>query len=105
MTHTAAPTHLSGDPARTAGGQESLGSFASYEEAQRMVDYLADHDFEVRTTQIIGSELRMVEQVTGRLTWTRAVLAGAAGGAWFGAFAGLLFGSSAAPGRPWWNPG
>ncbi len=68
----------------------SLGSFATYSDAQRVVDTLADRHFEVQTTQIVGSDLHMVEQITGRLTWPRAVLSGAAGGAWFGVFVGLL---------------
>ncbi|WP_399341801.1 general stress protein [Umezawaea sp. Da 62-37] len=68
----------------------SLGAFATYAEAQSVVDHLADNEFDVRTTQIIGSDLRMVEQITGRLTWPRAILAGAAGGAWFGVFVGLV---------------
>src|SRR3712207_8985496 len=38
---------------------------------------------------IIGSDLRMVERVTGRLSWGRAIGAGAASGAWFGLFVGL----------------
>ncbi len=74
----------------SVGDQVSLGSYTDYSDAQRTVDYLADHDFEVETTQIIGSDLRMVEQVTGRLTWTRALLSGAASGVWFGLFVGLL---------------
>ncbi|MEO6086353.1 MAG: general stress protein [Umezawaea sp.] len=90
MTDTAANTHTTGSPMKTVGGQASLGSFATYEEAQSVVDHLADHEFEVRTTQIIGSDLRVVEQVTGRLTWPRAVLAGMASGAWFGVFVGLV---------------
>jgi hypothetical protein len=49
------------------GEQVSLGSYTTYPEAQSVVDYLADHHFEVETTQIVGSDLRMVEQVTGRL--------------------------------------
>jgi hypothetical protein len=69
---------------------ESLGSYATYAEAQRVVDDLSDHEFEVAEVQIIGSDLRMVEQVTGRLTWPRAVLSGLLGGAWFGLFVGLL---------------
>lgn len=73
-----------------AGEQTSLGSFDTYPEAQQLVDYLADHDFEVATTQIVGTDLRMVEQITGRLTWPRALLSGAASGAWFGVFVGLL---------------
>jgi hypothetical protein len=70
--------------------EESLGSFASYAEAQRVVDRLADERFEVETTQIIGSDLRMVEQVTGRLTWLRVIVSGIAGGAWVGLFVGVL---------------
>ena len=41
---------------------------------------------------IVGSDLRLVERVTGRLTTARATAAGAASGAWFGLFIGLLVG-------------
>jgi hypothetical protein len=34
-------------PVPPAGEQVSPGSYTSYAEAQRVVDYLADHDFEV----------------------------------------------------------
>lgn len=44
----------------------------------------------METTQIIGSDLHLVEQITGRLTWPRVLLSGAASGAWFGLFVGLL---------------
>ena len=70
--------------------QTSLGSFATYYEAQAVVDYLADRRFEVDTTQIIGTDLRMVEQITGRLTWPRALMSGVATGAWFGLFVGIV---------------
>lgn len=70
--------------------QVSLGSYPTYDDAQSVVDDLADKKFEVETTQIIGTQLRMVEQVTGRLTWPRALLSGAGSGAWFGLFVGLL---------------
>ena len=83
-------TRWAGVSALPVGQQESLGSYRSYAEAQSVVDYLADQDFEVEKTQIIGTELRMVEQITGKLTWPRALLAGAAGGAWFGLLIGLL---------------
>ena len=43
-------------------------------------------------TAIVGTDLRLVESVLGRLTTGRAALAGAASGAWFGLFIGLLFG-------------
>ncbi|HEV2634491.1 MAG TPA: general stress protein [Actinocrinis sp.] len=85
-------TRWTGVLARPVSQQASLGSYDTYAEAQGIVDYLADQDFEVEKTQIIGTDLRMVEQITGRLTWPRALLAGAAGGAWFGLFVGLLMG-------------
>ncbi len=76
-----------------------IGSYGSYAEAQRAVDYLSDNKFPVENTSIIGSDLRMVEQITGRLTWARAALAGVASGAWFGLFVGLLLGLFAPGGR------
>ena len=64
----------------------------SYDEAQRAVDYLADRDFPVQTLQIIGSDLRMVETVTGRMTYGKAAGAGLLTGAWFGLLIGMIVG-------------
>ena len=36
----------------------SLGVHDSYEEAQRAVDYLSDHDFPVRDVLIVGTDLK-----------------------------------------------
>ena len=69
---------------------QSLGVVDNYEDAQRAVDYLSDHEFPVENCMIVGTELKQVERVTGRLTWSRAALAGAASGAWMGLFVGLL---------------
>jgi Na+/citrate or Na+/malate symporter len=52
----------------------------------------------VDRTTIVGTDLRMVERVLGRLTTARAALMGAAGGAWFGLLIGLLFGIFAVDG-------
>lgn len=90
MMNTTAVKAGRGPVERHPGEQVSLGSFPTYDEAQSLVDYLADHEFEVETTQIVGSDLRMVEQITGRLNWGRALLYGATSGAWFGVFVGLL---------------
>jgi hypothetical protein len=73
-------------------GGVQVGSYDGYEQAQAAVDYLSDEKFAVENVTIIGSDLRMVERVTGRLTQGRAVAAGAAGGAWWGLFVGLLLG-------------
>ena len=75
-----------------AAGWVVVGSYASYEDAQRAVDRLADASFPVETLEIVGRDLRFVERVTGRMTLLRAAAAGAGTGAWFGLFIGLLVG-------------
>jgi hypothetical protein len=74
------------------GATIAVATYADYPSAQRAVDYLSDNKFPVERTAIIGTDLRLVESVLGRLTTGRAALAGAASGAWFGLFIGLLFG-------------
>lgn len=69
---------------------QSLGVFDEYSDAQKSVDYLSDHEFPVQNVLIVGTELRQVERVTGRLTWGRVLSAGAASGAWLGLLIGLL---------------
>jgi hypothetical protein len=69
-----------------------LARYASYAEAQRAVDFLSDEKFAVENVGILGSDLRMVETVTGRMTWGRAAGSGVLSGLWFGAFVGLLLG-------------
>jgi len=78
------------DPAYTAWN--TVASYDEYEAAQRAVDRLSDDGFPVEQLDIIGSDLRLVERVTGRLTKGRAASAGAASGAWFGLLMGLLLG-------------
>ena len=67
-----------------------VGTYDTYVEAQRAVDFLADEQFPVQHVSIVGSDLKMVENVLGRLTRGRAAMAGAASGAWFGLFVGVL---------------
>jgi hypothetical protein len=69
-----------------------VGTYPEYAQAQQAIDLLSDNKFPVERTAIIGTDLRLVENVLGRLTTGRAALAGAASGAWFGLFIGLLFG-------------
>jgi hypothetical protein len=70
----------------------TVATYPDYAAAQRAVDFLSDQKFPVEKTAIVGTNLALVETVLGRLTTTRAALAGAATGAWFGLFIGLLFG-------------
>jgi len=67
-----------------------VGSYETYEQAQRAVDFLSDEHFPVQNVTIVGNGLRMVERVTGRLTQGRAAATGAAGGAWWGLFIGVV---------------
>ncbi|HEY1644235.1 MAG TPA: general stress protein [Streptosporangiaceae bacterium] len=78
------------DPASMAWN--TVASYGTYEQAQQAVDRLSDDHFPVENLDIVGSGLRLVERVTGRLTKGRAAMAGAAAGAWFGLFIGLLVG-------------
>jgi hypothetical protein len=82
-------------------GGVQVGSYDSYEQAQAAVDYLSDQKFAVENVTIIGTDLRMIEKVTGRLTTGRAIAAGAAGGAWWGLFVGLLLGIFSTNGGAW----
>ncbi|MCZ2830133.1 hypothetical protein O2W14_14940 [Modestobacter sp. VKM Ac-2986] len=84
-------------------GGVQVGSYDDYTQAQRAVDHLSDEKFPVENVTIIGSDLRMVERVTGRLSWGRALAAGAASGAWFGFFVGLLLSIFAEDGSAWFG--
>lgn len=48
---------------------QSLGVYETYPDAQKAVDFLADHHFPVANLAIVGTDLRLVERVTGRRTW------------------------------------
>jgi hypothetical protein len=67
-----------------------LGTYDTYLEAQQVVAKLAKADFDVRQLSIVGSDLKAVERVTGKLTYGRSAIAGAATGGWFGLFGGTL---------------
>src|SRR3978361_468467 len=69
----------------------SLGVHDSYEQAQKVVDFLSDNEFQVQQMAIVGTELKTVERVTGRLTRGKVAAAGAISGFWMGLFVGLAF--------------
>jgi hypothetical protein len=70
-----------------------IATFTSYDDAERAVDRLSDQHFPVEHVTIVGTGLRYIEQVQGRVTNGRATLLGAAGGIVLGLFWGLLFGA------------
>ncbi|GAB3583804.1 hypothetical protein GCM10027445_59010 [Amycolatopsis endophytica] len=67
-----------------------IGSYSTYQEAQRAVDHLAESQFAVEDVTIVGVDLMLVERVLGRLSWGRVLWTGAISGAWFGLFVGFL---------------
>lgn len=67
-----------------------LGRFESYLDAQKLVDFLADNNFPVANVSIVGNDLKMVERVTAKLSYPKVALSGAAQGALFGAFVGII---------------
>jgi hypothetical protein len=69
-----------------------IGSYPTYAEAQRAVDYLSDQQFPVQQVTIVGVDLMQVERVTGRLTWPKVLGGGVLTGAWLGLFIGLILG-------------
>ena len=82
---------------------QTLATYDTYAEAQKAVDFLSDEGFPVQHVFIVGSDLRMVENVMGRLTRSRAAAAGAASGAWFGLFVGFLLMLFAPEGQGAWG--
>jgi hypothetical protein len=74
-----------------------VASYGSYAEAQRALDHLSDEGFSVERVAIVAEDLRLVEQVTGRMGYGRAALQGAGLGAMSGVilgfFSGFLFSS------------
>jgi heat induced stress protein YflT len=69
---------------------EVVASFDTYLGAQRAVDFLSDEGFPVENLWIVGSDLKQVEKVTGRLNSWKAALAGAGSLAWVGLFVGII---------------
>jgi hypothetical protein len=78
-----------------------VASYGDYGLAQRAVDFLSDERFPVERVAIVGSGLKLVETVTGRLSWGRAALAGAMTGLWLGLLVGW-FVAVFSDGSSWW---
>src|ERR1044072_9216554 len=83
------PTPTSDDTPQA--GRRVVGSYADYRDAEKAVDYLAANSFPVEHVAIVGRELELVQQVTGRLTALDAAARGALSGAVTGLLIGWLF--------------
>jgi hypothetical protein len=73
---------------------EVVGQFKNYREAVKVVEQLVENGFPARLISIIGSDLKTVETLKGKLGYGRVALSGAVTGSWIGLFFGLLFGAT-----------
>jgi hypothetical protein len=69
-----------------------VAAFERYEAAQEAVDLLSDKGFPIASARVVGTGLRLSEQVLGRVTNQTAAKAGAYSGAGFGLLIGLILG-------------
>jgi hypothetical protein len=69
---------------------QSLAVYDDYAAAQKAVDFLSDNKFPVEQCMIVGTDLKRIERITGRLTNGRVALGGLLSGLWFGLFVGVL---------------
>jgi hypothetical protein len=70
----------------------TVATYGTYGEAERAVDFLSDSGFPVDRAAIVGTGLRTVEQISGRITTGRAALMGAGQGVLIGLLFAALFG-------------
>jgi hypothetical protein len=70
---------------------QSLAVYDEYAAAQKAVDFLSDNQFPVENCMIVGTDLKQVERITGRITTGKVALGGALSGLWLGVFVGLVF--------------
>jgi hypothetical protein len=77
---------------QTGGARTTVATYESYPDAERAVDFLSDREFPVERAAIVGTGLKTVEQIAGRMTTGRAALIGAGQGAMTGLFFALLIG-------------
>jgi F0F1-type ATP synthase assembly protein I len=69
---------------------QSLAVYDDYAAAQKSVDFLSDNKFPVEQCMIVGTDLKRIERITGRLTTGRVAIGGLVSGIWLGLFVGLV---------------
>ena len=80
-----------------------LATYDTYDGAQNAVDYLTDEGFSVQHLRIVGADLRLIETITGRLSWLRSIAGSAAGGGWLGVLIALVIGLLSPTSADWWR--
>jgi len=69
---------------------ETIAQFNDYAAAVECVDQLIRHGFPAPMVAIVGSDLRSVERVRGRLSYGRVALQGLITGSWLGLLISIL---------------
>jgi hypothetical protein len=92
IKETARYAETAADEVELSQPRHTIASYSNYRDAERAVDFLSDQGFAVERSAIVGSGLRSVERVTGRMTSGRAALLGVGEGILMGTLFALLFG-------------
>jgi hypothetical protein len=71
-------------------GRAAVASFTRYADAEHALDRLASARFPVHRTALVGGDVKLVEEVTGRLGAGRCAIFGGLGGVWLGALMALF---------------
>jgi hypothetical protein len=77
-----------------------VAEFKQYDEAVNFVENLIKNDFPSGLIAIVGSDLRSVERVRGKLNYGRVAISGLTTGAWIGLIVGIVFGGASGAGDP-----
>ena len=70
---------------------ETLATFDEYASAQKLINSLVSDGVPFRSLSIVGTDVNLVERVTGKIGYGRAALSSAMSGSWLGVLAGLVF--------------
>jgi hypothetical protein len=79
------PRPSAGGPRDVLGGTVPVATFTSLGDVRQALARVADADFAIDRTTIVGTDLRLVERIEGRRSGARAAGYGTVGGAWLGA--------------------
>ena len=71
-----------------------IADFTQYDEAVAYVEKLVVNNFPAGFIAIVGTDLRTVERVRGKLSYARVALNGAITGSWMGLIFSFLFGTA-----------